>query len=277
MDKEMTVLSFKDERGKPMGLVVILFFLAFARLSSLMCIFRLLNWFPVHGTSLYNNNTLISGDNKGLAALMLEKDIGGSFVAGFSQANVGDTSPNTEGAICQDTGLPCKYEDSTCGGRNQQCIGRGPAFRISDAESCRIIGEKQYLGAKAIYHSTDKALVAGDGGVVRSFHTFVDFSNYTFQLSNGTTKRTCKAALGFSFAAGTTDGPGSFDFTQNNPDAPNNPFWLLVRNFLKAPSKDQIECHKPKPILMDVGEMDKPYPWYVSHLLREFASLTSGR
>ncbi|PUU83950.1 Neutral/alkaline nonlysosomal ceramidase [Tuber borchii] len=192
---------------------------------------------------------------------MLEKDIGGSFVAGFSQANVGDTSPNTEGPVCQDTGLPCKYNDSTCGGRTQQCIGRGPAFRISDAESCRIIGEKQYLGAKAIYHSTDKALVAGDGGVVRSFHTFVDFSNYTFQLPNGTTKRTCKAALGFSFAAGTTDGPGSFDFTQNNPDAPNNPFWLLVRNFLRAPSKDQIECHKPKPILLDVGEMGKPYPW----------------
>ena len=26
--------------------------------------------------------------------------------------------------------------------------------------------------------------------------------------------RTCPPALGFSFAAGTTDGPGSFDFTQ---------------------------------------------------------------
>ncbi|KAG0641458.1 Neutral/alkaline nonlysosomal ceramidase [Tuber brumale] len=192
---------------------------------------------------------------------MLEKDIGGSFVAGFSQSNVGDTSPNTEGPICQDTGLPCKYEDSTCGGKNQQCMGRGPAFRISDTESCRIIGEKQYLGAKAIYHSTDKASVAGDGGAVRSFHTFVDFSNYTFQLSNGTTKRTCKAALGFSFAAGTTDGPGAFDFTQNDPGAPSNPFWLLVRNFLREPSKDQAECHKPKPILLDVGEMDKPYPW----------------
>ncbi|CUS15350.1 unnamed protein product [Tuber aestivum] len=245
VDKEMTVLSFEDESGKPMGLVVIL----------------LLNWFPVHGTSLYNNNTLISGDNKGLAALMLEKDFGGSFVAGFSQANVGDTSPNTEGPICQDTGLPCRYEDSTCGGKTQQCIGRGPAFRISDTESCRIIGEKQYLGAKAIYHSPGQASVAGDGGVVRSFHTFVDFSDYTFQLSDGTTKKTCKAALGFSFAAGTTDGPGAFDFTQNDPDAPSNPFWLLVRNFLRAPSKDQVECHKPKPILLDVGEMDKPYPW----------------
>lgn len=27
-------------------------------------------------------------------------------------------------------------------------------------------------------------------------------------------KKTCKPAMGYSFAAGTTDGPGAFDFTQ---------------------------------------------------------------
>jgi neutral ceramidase len=141
-------------------------------------------------------------------------------------------------------------------------MGRGPAFRVSDTESCRIIGEKQYLGAKEIYQKAPKTPVAGDGGIVRSFHTFVDFGNYTFQLPNGTTKKTCKAALGFSFAAGTTDGPGAFDFTQNNPGAPRNPFWLIVRNLLRSPSDEQVECHSPKPILLDVGEMDGPYPWY---------------
>lgn len=35
----------------------------------------------------------------------------GDFVAAFGQANVGDTSPNIQGAFCQDTGrlgrLPC--------------------------------------------------------------------------------------------------------------------------------------------------------------------------
>ncbi|KAI5795177.1 Neutral/alkaline nonlysosomal ceramidase [Geopyxis carbonaria] len=240
VDKEMTVLTFKKEDGTPMGL---------------------LNWFPVHGTSLYLNNTLIAGDNKGAAALSLEKDIGGSFVAGFSQANVGDTSPNTLGPICQDTGLECKYEDSTCDGKAQQCMGRGPAFRISDTESCRIIGEKQYQGAKNIYQSTQTP-VAGDDGVVRSFHTFVDFgAPYKFKLSNGSEATTCKAALGFGFAGGTTDGPGAFDFTQNDPGAPKNPFWLLVRNLLRTPGADQVKCHEPKPILLDVGEMDTPYPW----------------
>jgi len=101
-DKLMTALSFTKADGTAIGQ---------------------LNWFAVHGTSLYLNNTLVAGDNKGLAAVMMEKDIGGGFVAGFSQANVGDTSPNTKGAVCQDTGLPCKYEDSTCnGGPPLSCV-----------------------------------------------------------------------------------------------------------------------------------------------------------
>jgi neutral ceramidase len=35
----------------------------------------LINWFAVHATSLNNTNTLISGDNKGLASLFLEKEM----------------------------------------------------------------------------------------------------------------------------------------------------------------------------------------------------------
>ncbi len=34
-----------------------------------------INWFAVHGTSLPNTNTLICGDNKGMASLMFEKKI----------------------------------------------------------------------------------------------------------------------------------------------------------------------------------------------------------
>lgn len=173
---------------------------------------RLLNWFPVHGTSLYENNTLIAGDNKGLAALTIEKAIGGGFVAGFSQANVGDTTPNTLGAVCQDTGLPCDFETSTCGNMTQMCMGRGPAFAPQDGgdvESCRIIATKQANGARAIFSESNQTPVAGDGGIVRSFHTFVDFgAGFNFTLDNGTLAHTCQAALGFSFAAGTTDGPG---------------------------------------------------------------------
>ena len=34
-----------------------------------------LTWFPVHGTSILGNNTLIFGDNKGIAAILFEKSI----------------------------------------------------------------------------------------------------------------------------------------------------------------------------------------------------------
>ncbi|KAF8053880.1 Neutral/alkaline nonlysosomal ceramidase [Lyophyllum atratum] len=238
-DKVMTALSFTKEDGTAIGQ---------------------LNWFPVHGTSLYLNNTLIAGDNKGLAAIMMEKDVGGGFVAGFSQANVGDTTPNTKGPVCQDTGLPCKYEDSTCNvqGKSQQCIGRGPAHPGPDSASCEIIAGKQYSTAKSLLSNPQAAA----SGSVRSLHTFVDFSApYAFTLPNGTAVTTCAAALGHSFAAGTTDGPGAFDFKQNDPDAPNNPFWSLVGGLLRTPSKAQRKCHGRKPILLDVGEQTVPYAW----------------
>lgn len=103
---------------------------------------------------------------------------------------------------------------------------------------------------------------------MRSLHTFADFgAGYQFKLSNGSMWKTCKAALGFSFAAGTTDWPGFADFTQNDPGAPSNPFWLLVRGLIKTPSQEQVECHKPKPILLDVGGMDQPYAWYEDFFL----------
>jgi neutral ceramidase len=124
-----------------------------------------------------NTNTLISGDNKGAAAQFMERwaaaqaaqaeeaqqqqlskqaqqrQQGGSggggqgvaaggLVAAFCQANVGDTSPNTQGAFCADTGQPCDAVHSTCGGRVQQCIGRGPGWPDNFA-STRIIGQAQ--------------------------------------------------------------------------------------------------------------------------------------
>ena len=57
----------------------------------------------------------------------------------------------------------------------------------------------------------------------------------------------------FSFAAGTTDGPGEFDFTQGSNTT--NPFWDFVSGLLKDPSPEQEACHAPKPILLDTGEV----------------------
>jgi neutral ceramidase len=85
---------------------------------------------------------------------------------------------------------------------------------------------------------------------------------FSFPLPNGTIVQTCPAALGESFAAGTTDGPGAFDFTQaDNDTQTQNPFWTVVSDVIKAPSPEQVSCQAPKPILLDVGELSEPYAW----------------
>lgn len=50
------------------------------------------------------------------------------FVSAFCQSNCGDVSPNVLGAFCIDTGLPCDFNQSTCGGKNELCYGRGPGY-----------------------------------------------------------------------------------------------------------------------------------------------------
>ncbi|RDW61086.1 hypothetical protein BP6252_12469 [Coleophoma cylindrospora] len=231
-----------------------------------------LTWFPTHGTSMLGNNTLISGDNKGVAADLFEKsvsrnkDAAEGFVAGFSQANVGDTSPNVLGAWCEDTsGLPCSFENSTCSdGKSQYCHARGPFFRVKDngAASCFEIGRRQFEPAKALYEVIDEEGTFVTGSSVKSFHTFHNMSDFAFPLANGSYVRTCPAALGYSFAAGTSDGPGAFDFTQNDPNTPSaSPVWRVVSGLIKAPSEEQKRCHFPKPILLDVGELSSPYAW----------------
>lgn len=87
-------------------------------------------------------------------------------------------------------------------------------------------------------------------------------SFWEFILPNGTMAKTCPAALGYSFAAGTSDWPGMFDFTQGDSGSPDaNPLWAAVKSLLRVPSPEQKQCQGTKPILLDVGEMSTPYPW----------------
>jgi len=68
------------------------------------------------------------------------------------------------------------------------------------------------------------------------------------------------AALGYGFAGGTTDGPGDFPFEEGTTNTTDNPFWGWVTSFLGKPSKEQIACQDPKPILLDVS-IYIPIPW----------------
>lgn len=57
-------------------------------------------------------------------------------------------------------------------------------------------------------------------GKIDSTHAYLDFSNLNVtiskQLGASEIVKTCPAAMGFGFAAGTTDGPGAFDFKQGD-------------------------------------------------------------
>eukprot|EP01018_Ginkgo_biloba_P019727 Gb_09001 [translate_table: standard] len=181
------------------------------------------------------------------------------FVAAFCQSNVGDVSPNVLGTFCIDTGLPCDFNSSTCNGKNELCYGRGPGYP-DEFSSTRIIGERQFKKASELFISATEQLL----GKVDYRHVYLDFSKLEVNIADANSSKeravkTCPAAMGFSFAAGTTDGPGAFDFKQG--DDKGNPFWRLVRNLLKTPTKEQIDCQKPKPILLDTGEMSQPYAW----------------
>lgn len=81
VDTKMTLLRFDDLSSKPIGTI---------------------NWFALHGVSMNNKNHLISGDNKGYAEYLFEKDFHSdygpnAFVAAFAQSNEGDVSPNEYG------------------------------------------------------------------------------------------------------------------------------------------------------------------------------------
>ncbi|PVD38057.1 hypothetical protein C0Q70_00667 [Pomacea canaliculata] len=241
VDKNMTVLRIDDAAGHPIGLI---------------------NWYAVHCTSMNNTNGLISSDNKGYAEQLFERymlargnlSIPGQFVAAFAQSNEGDVSPNTKGPHCTDSGLPCDILTSTCHGENELCIAFGPGKDMF--ESTQIIGRNQFMKALELYSSAGKKLT----GSVDFRHSYVNMTEVEVVLNSTTKVKTCKPALGYSFAAGTIDGPGAFDFKQGTNTS--NPFWNAVRDVLKTPTEEQVNCHAPKPILLDTGEISFPYLWH---------------
>lgn len=245
IDKNMLLLKLVGDDGSLIGVV---------------------NWFAVHGTSMNNTNTLTSGDNKGYASYLLEKYVNGDdstpgrgpFVAAFGSTNLGDVSPNTAGPICIDTGLPCDGETSSCDGKCENCIASGPGKDMF--ESTQIIGEKQYEHARRLMEGAAEEIT----GPVDFRHSFVDFPSLNVTLPDSSSTTLCRPSMGYSFAAGTTDGPGMLKFTQGTTSG--NPFWDKVRDFLSTPTEEEIACQAPKPILFNTGDMYTPYQWDPDHL-----------
>ncbi|KAM8775017.1 neutral ceramidase isoform 2-T2 [Rhynchonycteris naso] len=241
-DKEMLVLKMVDLNGDDLGAI---------------------SWFAIHPVSMNNSNHLVNSDNMGYASYLFEQEKNkgylpgqGPFVAAFASSNLGDVSPNILGPHCINTGESCDNVNSTCPtGGATTCVAMGPGQDMLD--STKIIGRALYQRAKELYDLASQELT----GTLTSAHQWVNMTDVTILLNSTHTAKTCKPALGYSFAAGTIDGAGTFNFTQGT--TVSDPFWDTLRDqILGRPSDEIKECHKPKPVLVHTGELSKPHPWH---------------
>eukprot|EP01043_Picozoa_sp_COSAG02_P036303 COSAG02_NODE_2650_length_8327_cov_247.925620_1_plen_867_part_00 len=242
------------------------------------------SWFAVHPTNMNRSNTLVSADNKGLASWQFERWATSRrphqnmppFVAAFAQGNQGDISPNVgefePGALCvggPNEGLPCEPFSSTCQDELgvpsvELCIARGPAPGGEIFGSTRIIAERQFLAARQAWNTAVELPQPSRFGYV---HQFVDMESVVVPGVG----RTCRAAMGYSFAAGTTDGPGTALIASRGQGmTEGTPLWDLIRDILivllstSPPTAEDYACHAPKPVLLPTGFMDIPYAWHPS-------------
>jgi neutral ceramidase len=137
-----------------------------------------LNWYPIHPTDRGQKNTLVTGDNKGYASTLFEQQMGTdvsrgeTFVAAFANANCGDVSGNVE-------------------------LGHIPDG-VHDRAQMEKHGRQQFDVAWGLFETATEEVA----GPVDHRHTRVDFSNVSI---GATGERTWPAALGISFAAGSSE------------------------------------------------------------------------
>ncbi|XP_058058756.1 neutral ceramidase-like [Anopheles bellator] len=226
--------------------------------------FGSINWYAVHPTSMNKTNRYVSSDNVGYASVLLEQDRNreriagrGAFVGAFASTNLGDASPNLMGPKCEKTGLPCDMLTSSCPSGAGFCIASGPGKDMF--ESTKIIGTR-------LYNAAAELLAAGGGrevtGPIKFAHQFVDMSQtkvtYVDAVSGELkTGHGCYPAMGYSFGAGTTDGPGAFDFRQ--AQLTDTAFWNTARDILGQPTAEDKRCQAPKPILIASGRTKFSY------------------
>ncbi|KAJ3369779.1 hypothetical protein HDU91_006903 [Kappamyces sp. JEL0680] len=247
-DKTMTILSATDASGN---------------LASFF------SWFAVHGVSMPEDMQYVSGDNKGYASHAWEVGKDADFVAAFSQSNAGDVTPNTAGPKCLDTGAFCDGSETSCPDasgkfRISQCVAKGPG--ADGFASTKIIGQKQADGAKAILSSSKIDI---SDASVQFRHVWVDMVNISVKEANGVVGNTCKPAMGQSFSAGTTDGPGVDGSYQGvGPGNGGLGFLASVLQYILAPGQNlpaashEIQaCQAPKTVLLATGEYTVPYKW----------------
>jgi len=207
----------------------------------------MISWYPIHPTDRGQANRFVSGDNKGEASRLFEemmktdyvaKD---TFVAAFANSNCGDVSGNVF------TGVPTLIT----------------ANDGTDKKHMENHGKMQFDKAKALF---DTALTELSGSVEYR-HTRVDMANI---LLPGW-KKTYPAALGLSFAAGSSEDsipipPTGLKegITKNNISFTEKEFKKTVKDALEdhfgktTMSRTDKAGHSPKPIVLAPGLFTPP-------------------
>jgi len=217
VDERMTLLRLEEKDGeawRPVGVI---------------------NWFALHPTSMSRDNPLISGDNKGYASYLFERELGTdyrapkTFVAAFAQSNEGDVTPNT-------------YEAD---GRRT----------LDDFTATEQSGRKQYEFARKLFEDATQGRALSS--VVDYRHTYVRMDDVTVkpEWTDGQKRSTCFAALGLSMGAGAEDGRSD-----------------LLKEGLDCGDKDSVEasilctvggcrppCHVEKPVALRMGDRNPPW------------------
>ena len=222
-DKEMTLLKFERSDG----------------------VIGALSWFAVHPTSLTFNNSLVSADHKGFAAVEMEKqfqarsDTAEHFVAAFAQSNCGDVTGNLN-------------LDNT-----------GPG--VDDYDSARIIGQRQLEAAKSIFETASEPLSGGLDYRLAAVD-FVDLE-VSDEFTGAGPQRACFPAYGYSFAGGSTEDGGGHPLFVEGMLERDESIEALVQLVLEPPpvSDELRDCQFPKPILYRKSQQD-PLPIGVARI-----------
>lgn len=246
-DRRLAQLRFEDENSMIIGAI---------------------NWFAVHPTSMNNTNRYVSSDNVGYASILLEKEYNkgyltgrGPFVGAFASTNLGDVSPNLNGPRCEFTGAECDLLTSKCPKEAGECFATGPGRNGNMFESTKIIATRLHRAASDLLKRDRGEKVSGPVGFV---YQTIDMTLQRGLFNDSESNKLlrldgCFPAMGYSFAAGTTDGPGVFNFEQGTTT--ENPLWNMVRDFIATPTKEDKDCQFPKPILLAAGRATFPYEW----------------
>ena len=200
----------------------------------------LLNWFPVHATSMTTANHLVSPDNKGYAAWHYEHDLGHvdhltdsadpGLVTAFAQTNAGDMSPNLN-----------------------LRPGSGPTD--NQTTNTRMIGTRMAAAARRGVAARGTAVQGGiDSRVV--YVNLADVAVRGRFTPDGKPHRTCPAAFGAAFAAGSTeDGGGGLPVFHEGGDG-GNPLFDPISEAIGTASPELKACHGKKEILFPAGSID---------------------